>query len=103
MFKEATNKFTVQFSIINKTTGEAKEPDKALSAIAIKKDYAQNVYPLYVLTLSLTETDRQYIVKNDVYFQVRVYKYDIDQDINKSAEQQTQAPTITGTVLDEKL
>ena len=103
MFSQKTNKFTASIAVINEDTGEELQLQNALSAIAIKKNFAENVYPLYVLTLKLTETDRQYIVKNNVSIALKVGKYDVSESTDQSTDESSSSPTITGEVIDELL
>lgn len=103
MFSAITNKFTASLSAINQDTGEELQLQNALTSVAIKKDFAVNVYPLYVLTMKLTETDRQYIVKNNVYFVLKINKYSVSGSTDQSSDESSAAPTITGIVIDETL
>mgnify|MGYP003316219601 CR=1 FL=1 len=60
-------KFTTEFSVIDYNTGEYQDFNNCLNGIAIKKNYLNNVYPLYVLSMSVTYKQREYLVSNKFY------------------------------------
>lgn len=103
MFTQEINKYGCSFSIINMDSGETLERKDCLQAVAIKNDYENNVYPLFVLSLSLTESDREYIVKNNVCFSVTMNKYKVDDNTDSSSDMTSESPNYTGTVFTDLL
>lgn len=104
MFEKVFHKFVIDdFSITNLETSENLVYDDSLSAVAIRKLYSDNVYPLYVLTLKLTEEQREYIVKNKIVLNLSISRFSVDMNADTNLVQTTSEPTIDKTLVRETI
>src|SRR5574344_1726761 len=104
MYSNVIHKFIIEASVGNEETAEITPYTEAVQSVAIKKNYVTQSFPLYVVTLLLTETQRKYIVQNDVYLILKIYRYTYDEnttntDVEASATEPTTDKVVTTIML----
>lgn len=94
MFQKKAYKFTSSVTLINNTTGETRDLDKAVNGIAIKKSFSRFAFPLYVLSLHITKEVHAYIIQNDVDISLKIDRYTVDEDVSANQEETSNDPVI---------
>ena len=74
-------RFKIEAYIIDYNTGEYKDFGGQISAIAIKKQYADKVYPLYNVTMHVSINDAKYLATNAYFLSLKIYRCPIDDNI----------------------
>ena len=70
---EQSINYKIRTTILNNNDGSAIDISKNVKNIMIKRDYINNVFPLFVLNMTLTEEERDLLRDNDADISLKVY------------------------------
>ena len=98
-------KFYVELSLYNIDTGDSDILNNTLKEISISYDYSKNSYPLYQLILNLTQDARDYIIKNNVNFLLKIFLVDMNSEsVNNDYTSETMSkPALDKIIITENL
>ncbi len=86
------HKFTVECSAVL-ASDETIDLNGAVTAIAIKKDFLNNIFPLYVISLSLSDSLRRKLIENEFYLSLKIYRITVTELAVESDVETTSSPT----------
>lgn len=99
-FSTIKHKFTTSLNIIDYNTGEEQNYGKCVKAIAIKKSFGDMVFPLYVLNLSITKAQRNYLAKNKFYVSLKIMRCVDDENMVENLSEDSDVPVTDKIICD---
>ena len=98
---EQSLSFKIKTTLLNNDDGSSIDISKNVKNIMIKKDYINNVFPLFVVNMCLTEIERDMIRDNNTDISIRIYS---GNSLMKSSEEDDDADSHLNTnILDTVL
>jgi len=97
MYKNKIEKFTVEATLLVLNNGESRDISRSIRSIAVKKDYLENSFPLFIIGMMTTVELRDIMRDNEFKVALKVLRYS---DINSEASEDSTNITIEETVID---
>lgn len=86
------HKFTVDcYAVLD--NGDSIDLNNTVNAIAIKKDFLNNIFPLYVLSFNLPDATRLKLIENEFYISLKIYRISISEFNSSDNAETTSSPT----------
>jgi len=97
MFINKIEKFTVEATVLNLTSGESFNASTYITDINVRKDFIGTSFPLVVINMMTTDEYRNIMRDNDISIRLKVNKYT---DVNTENTQDIEEIVIEDIVLD---
>ena len=67
------HKFSIECSAIFEN-GDSMDLSSMINAVAVRKNYLSNIFPLYVVSLDLPDIDKLKMMENEFYLSLKIYR-----------------------------
>lgn len=85
-YRDSISQFSVISNIINKTENKEYDISDKIKSIVVDKDYVNNIFPYFVISIYATEELRKIIRNNDVSISLTINEVNVDFEAINSDE-----------------